>query len=454
MANPTNKGVGTGSAALYDYSVLNTATDKFFKGLGDNIDKKKLEKAKSDAKQKKINDQLAGKLGDYDPTKLRVADQDKAFGMYQGVKNKWNGRYGEISKDPQLANEYAEDMAKVKTFMGNSANSVKGFADQFVAINLVDSGFSKEKKKEAVAYFESEGATVDEAKKLGFWTRDMVTGDTLGKMDAAFANKGDVLYKMSQGSGPNALGQIVSHDIKTWLPDAEAIPKFKATITPEIMQDMDIMYPGLTYDEQVVKFYDKFKESRETKKRDFDAGKVPDAKDGGGGNGYGFGNDKFNFGSATIDLKNYSKDKKEIIRKKLLVDIAAINKKNLSKSDKKIAISKMKKEMADNAKAYTKVITTSKDGSTLPPITIKGVTGVVSEFGKRADGRWVMVRAVTKDENGVDITSRGDTQTDYIDKTLAAHLESTYNIGDLDEFHTYIGSRKNKQTKEVSYESK
>jgi hypothetical protein len=89
----------------------------------------------------------------------------------------------------------------------NKSNNSKG--DVLEIVNQVVLRWSKEKKKEAVAYFESEGATVDEAKKLGFWTRNMVTGNPLEKMDAAFSNKGEVLYKTSQGSRPNALGQIV-----------------------------------------------------------------------------------------------------------------------------------------------------------------------------------------------------------------------------------------------------
>jgi len=450
MANPTNKGVGTGTAVVADYGVLNTVTDKFFKGLDDNAANKKLAKDRANLIQKKAIDHLSGKLGEYDSSKVLYQDQIPLYELHQKNRNYWNGeKMAEAMKDPAVMKQYMDTIADEKRQIANSVNSVKPFEEFYKSMNSPESGFSTDKKAKVASYLASAGATMAGAKELGYLARDQVIGSINTKMEAAFSNKGEVLYKTSQGSRVNNLRQIVKYDIETWLDDAEAIPKFKATITPEIMQDMDIMYPGMSYDEQVVEFYNKFKESRETKKSKIDIGRAPaNTGDGDKKEVRGEGNSKYRYAFTDIPFNSNVEDARAQLRK----DIAKIKSEDEPSEDRTKRIEAAKEASRDKQAAGfpTKVITMKKlSAGAATPFAIDGAFGVISEIRYNKNKKWEVVRTLTKDNvNEGDFELSGTKIVSEITPTIMSHLESAHNITDLDDFYdTNFNKRNKKQTK-------
>ena len=144
--NPTSKGVGSGTAVLHDYSIINNATSKLFDNLRADRDAGAKKKDAAKAKQEAAEKQLRGELGDYDSSKIRIADRDSSLEMYQAIMRKYEGRYGDmINGDPEVSNQYRQDIGNLKNYMANSADSKAEFKAMDKAMNEPNSGFSTEK---------------------------------------------------------------------------------------------------------------------------------------------------------------------------------------------------------------------------------------------------------------------------------------------------------------------
>ena len=451
MANPTSKGVGTGTAVVTDYTGLNNTTANFFKGLNATRTAEGIKREKAEARRRKAEEQLEGKLGEYDPSKVREADRELLLQKYNAIKEKYAGRYGEILQgDPALANEYNSDMAMLKNFTYNSADSKDKFQKQYDAMIAPDSGFSQDKQQQAKEYMMAEGSTLEGMKELGLFTPDTVVGDVFGKMDNLFLDSGKELYKSSEGSYINGKGQAVRYDKQNWLPDNEALPIFKTTITsnPELMQDLNIMYPEMETGEKIQKFYDDYKESREITKNDYDVGRTPSDSDAGDG-GFGDKRDKFNFASRENDSS--VKPFKERLEEEL-----GERQDNESKDDYRARAKKIRNKLIKESKSLDSdlfssekggVITVAKkSGSALSPVTIDGKVGVISEMKKKNNGQWVVVRNITRDDLNGNVTVTGETVTDPVDDTISAHLESEYGISNVDDFYNLLEDKKNRNT--------
>lgn len=286
MTNPTSTGVGTGTAVLDDYSVLNQATSDFFKTYKADKEKAQAKKDAQAAERKKAEAQLKGSFGEYDPDKMRVADKKVALQRYNDIVKKYEGRYAEMVNGGPLLNEYNDDMANYRIFVSNSVESNNELKDFNAAIHEPDSGYSPEKIKAIDEYSLAEGSTMQGLQESGLYDRDQVIGDPLDKLDNLFKNKGETeLYNIEKGSYPNAKGQIVEYDKQNWLDESQALPKVKNAIqgNPELRKDLDLMYPGMDFDDQVQRFYDTYKENREDKKNYYDIGRAPEDRTSGTG---------------------------------------------------------------------------------------------------------------------------------------------------------------------------
>jgi len=264
MANPTNKGVGTGTAVVADYGVLNTVTDKFFKGLDDNAANKKLAKDRANLIQKKAIDHLSGKLGEYDSSKVLYQDQIPLYELHQKNRNYWNGeKMAEAMKDPAVMKQYMDTIADEKRQIANSVNSVKPFEEFYKSMNSPESGFSTDKKAKVASYLASAGATMAGAKEGGYLARDQVIGSIDTKMDAAFLDKGKVLYDFVDDGPDNATGKPGVKS-KKYIGDKAAYQVFKNIFAgnSELLQDLELTYPKIPFDQQVEKYVTGYMGSR------------------------------------------------------------------------------------------------------------------------------------------------------------------------------------------------
>ncbi len=410
MANPTSKGVGTGTAVVTDYTGLNNTTANFFKGLNTARTAEDLKKEKAAEKREKAEAELEGKLGDYDPSKVKEGDRELLMKQYNAIKAKYAGRYGEILQgDPALANEFYSDMGMLKNFTYNSADSKEKFRKQYDVMIAPGSGFSEDKFQKAKEYMMSAGSTEEGAKELGLFTPDTIVGDPLERMDGLLGDENKI-FEIKKGSYENKNRQIVKYDKKNWLPDEKAKPKFFAAIStnPRMMQDLNLMYPIdgeniKSHEDQMEAFYIKYKEVRDETLNEVNIGRTPSDSDDDGGE-FGDKRDKFNFairdsGDAFItDPLSTTKDS----------DVITISK---------------------------------KSGSPLSPITVNGTVGVISEIKRDDKGNFVMVRNITKDDLDGNVIVTGETVVDPINGTVEAHLESEYGIKDLESFSKELKNR-------------
>ncbi len=147
MANPGNKGVGTGTAVLFDPTQINKSTAKVFDDIGQAYKEKRARGDVEKAKRSKAEAEAEGRLGEYDPTKLRISDADPAKNMYLAIKKKYAGHYGDVLKgSPEWANAYAEDIANFKNFVAKSASTKSEMQDLYGKVTEVDSGYSPERQ--------------------------------------------------------------------------------------------------------------------------------------------------------------------------------------------------------------------------------------------------------------------------------------------------------------------
>ena len=239
-ANATSKGVGTGTAVIDDYGTLNRATSNFYKNRRLDEDKNEAKKAAADKLAKAANDELEGKLGDYDPNKLRIVDRDATFNMYQEVRNKYRGKYGKMAKDPALANAYREDMARVKNFAANSKDSKAEFQNFTKAMAQVGSGYSLERQKLIRDTLSQTGYTIQDFKDSDLYARDQVIGDQFGRIVDLIGGGEENLYEVTKPLITDAQGNVTQRETKAWKEDN--YKKFKTAImnNPEAIQDMNL----------------------------------------------------------------------------------------------------------------------------------------------------------------------------------------------------------------------
>jgi len=435
MKNPTNKGVGTGTAVVRNYDTLNSATSNFFKGLGDKVDKDNLKKEKDAIKKQAMVDQLSGKLGEYDPTKMRIADKDAALKMYNGIVNKYKGKYGEmLGGNPALTNEYNNDIARMKIFISDSASSVAGFAAERKAVFASDSGYSPEKQAEVMDYITSEGSTMDGYNKLGLGARDQVIGDPYKDMADKFQDSQSVFYtkvndRASQTTG--ASGEIS----RTWIDDADALVKFENAMTPDDKQNMNLMFPDVPLKERPEAYYQKWKSFIKNNEIENIPGNYKTSPEGGKPRpkGEGLGLSNYSAATAAYDEDEYYNERKDgIIAEwdvilKDIDNIASVSKRDAKRrkaeADRKAQLDALKNN------PVTKMLTLGKttDGRSLPPRTMGGKTQVFSEFIFKKDGWYAIVNNYTDDNTG-NPTIKGKTETVKVDKTLATHIKAAYNM--------------------------
>jgi hypothetical protein len=413
MANPGSKGVGSGTAVIDDYSRLNQVTDNIFANLREDQKANKKQKALDDAKKEKALGELRGDFGEFDTSKMRESDKETAVKMNEDGYKAFEGNWDKVlNGDPYWSNLYREHMNKQKIFISNSVESKTEMKELYSALNEPGSGYTTEKRKAMEDYMLATGSTMKDMKDKGLYAQDQVVGDPLGRMDEAFVAAGNVLYEKKKGSYINKDKEQVSYDKKVWQPDSEALPIFKATVSanPRIMNDLEIKYPGVEFDEQVQRFYDEYKTSRETNFNNVSVGRAPEDTSSNGG--WGDKRDKYDFGLSMEELRSRGGKSED-------AEIITIGKKNASQ---------------------------------LSPITVKGVVGTVSEIRKTHKGEWVVVRNVMKDDLSGGMTVTGETVNDPLDKTMKAHLESEYGITDIDSFSKELKARKsgnNSESKSV-----
>ena len=464
MKNPTNKGVGTGTAVVRNYDTLNSATSNFFKGLGDKVDKDNLKKEKDAIKKQAMVDQLSGKLGEYDPTKMRIADKDIALEMYNGIVNKYRGKYGEmLGGNPALTNEYNNDIARMKIFISDSASSVAGFAAERKAVFASDSGYSPEKQAEVMDYITSPESTMDGYNKLGLGTRDQVIGFPLNDMADKFQDKQSVFYakvndRASQTTG--ASGEIS----RTWIGDAEGLVLFKNALegSPKQLANMNIMYKNLPVEERPEAFFQDFK----THLKNNEIENIP------GGTRARTPGDKKTYGrnevlgSMRVGTADYSSgedielENKEVTEKykELARSFANKNSNNYipNVQDREAAQRELVKqrnaEVAENnsnPSVWALTFSKSSDaGGDLSPFTFGGKTHVISEIKKKKNGEfWMTSYAYKNEASRIDPNIIGEIKYTKVNNTLKSHFEDKLNIYDIDKYYANVIGRTGKGSK-------
>jgi hypothetical protein len=286
--NPTSKGIGTGSAQVFDYSRIDRAMANMFDTIGKKDAAAALKADEQQAKDEKAIAELSGKLGDYDVNNLRTVDVDSAVKMTNDSLKKYNGHWKEIlNGDPKWSNMYNEDIGNIKKFMAGSINSKEQFKKLYESADSLDSGYSDERKKSIKEYYLKPGATYEEAVELGLTSQDTIVGNPLSRVDDAFRASGDELYDFVNKAYTAADGSNSTRREKVWKEDSEAIPAFKSTIasSTRLMSDMNIKYPNMSFDDQVKAFYDEYKSSRqlETKDNSYRAAQIDNSSNSTGG---------------------------------------------------------------------------------------------------------------------------------------------------------------------------
>jgi hypothetical protein len=269
MANPSNKGIGTGAAQVYDYSRIDRAAENAMKVVGAKQAAIKNDEAVKD----KALRELQGDYGAYDTSNIREADKQPLIDSINEGRKLLNGHWADVvNGDPYWTSVYQNQVMQHKKAIGDSATMKTGMAAHYIKANESGSGYSPERIKRYDELALTPGVTVNQLKAEGLWGRDQVIGNMLVKADKAFVDKGNELYKKEDVSNTYADESSYSREEKKWLDDDEALPKFRKAIEgdAELMQDMNIKYSGLPMDEQVENFYNDYKASRinEWKKTD------------------------------------------------------------------------------------------------------------------------------------------------------------------------------------------
>ena len=415
MGVPSNKGINTGSAQVYDISRTGAAFDKFFSDKNKKSEAQR--KAGEAAKLKKdaAIKELSGEYSDYDVNKLQISDVDAFQAMISDLHKKYDGEWGGIlNNDPEVSNAYRNDIANIKKFAATSIDSkpqAQDFAKEIAGNPLYSDEFQENFSKN----YGTPGFDFNRELSEGNLKRDVARGDFYKNMNSLFVNKGDELYNEVDKSYTGKDGSFHSEKTKSWKTDDEAFPKFKETVgrDVEMMSDININYANLPEEERINAAYKDFKNASEiSERKTVDRAAKPD--DSGDVNGDGLGKSgKYDFAIRNEGSKIDPLDDESKIENVPDSDIITISK---------------------------------KSGSALAPFPYKGTVGIVSEIVKTKKGGWEVVFNVTKDDHGT-TTFTGETKTLPVDRTMESHLESEYGIKDLESFSNKLKRAKASDSK-------
>jgi len=266
MANPTNTGIGTGSAQIFDTSnvdnaISNLANIKFKKDAmyGEG-------QAKQQAKKQAELAEIQGEFKDFDRTKLRLSDYDLFTEKKNNLLKKYDGQWGKVlNGDPKLANEYRRDVDDIHRLISRSVDT-KGKVIEHLKLIEGNPLYSKAYVDKFKIMATTPDWNFEEALRNGELGRDQIRPDFMNNLSGLFVDNGQELYDVTKNEIPLGNGQTSVIDSKQWKPDEEAFPKFKATIgiDPEMLTDINIKYADIELPEERIKAaYDHYKISTE-----------------------------------------------------------------------------------------------------------------------------------------------------------------------------------------------
>lgn len=288
MANPSNRGIGTGSAQIFDTSRIDDAMNRLA-GIKANKDAMYAEGQEKARQQKdKAIAELQGQFADYDTNKLLLADVPEFQLKVQNINNKYDGKWGDILKgDPQLANQYRADLDEVKRFIARSVDA-KPKAQQHLKEITGNPLYSENYKKSYIERATAPGYNFDEDLRNGLLSRDTVRPDYINNLGSLFQGKGSELYDEKDISTVGKDGRMYAEKSKVWKSDDEAFPKFKTTVGSDIeaMTDINLKYSNLPQEERMKAAYDDYKQSTEIAKKEITFKAAPEDKDGEGKDPY------------------------------------------------------------------------------------------------------------------------------------------------------------------------
>jgi len=240
--NPTSKGVGSGTAVIHDYGAINKATTELFKNIRTDRaeDAKKKESAK--AKQDLAAKQLKGELGEYDSSKIRIADRDASLKMYQEIMRKYEGRYGDmINGDPEVSNQYRQDIGNLKNFMANSADSKAEISEKYKAA-VQDGRFSQKRLDALLNTKNVVGYTSNDAANAGLFSRDIARKNHVINLSKDLKES---WFKKAAGGVNRTDGSGYTSESLKIRPDSETLAEFTDYVAanPQIAEDMAITFP-------------------------------------------------------------------------------------------------------------------------------------------------------------------------------------------------------------------
>jgi hypothetical protein len=423
MSNPKSRGIGTGAAQVYDYSRIDRATENAMRILGAKEEAARARKAKDEAVKKKALKDLQGEYGDYDTSNIREADKQPLIDSINEGAKLMEGHWEDVvNGDPYWTNVYRNQVMNHKKFIGDSADQKVNASKVYAEAIKEDSGYSDDRIRAMQEMSAKPGVTISSFRDSGIHRRDMIVGDLFNKVDDAFSNSDTAMYNVIDKQYVNPDGGMSSRKQKVWLPDSEALTKFKTTIdgSPELQTDMSIKYGDLPLEDQYKAFYGDYKESRkdEELKTVFKATPTPKPTAGSGG---------FNLvGSA------FTADKGEGF-------VIANPKKSLQPISFTVPKRKGKPETVVNL--------------------------VPESFWKNKSGRWMVRGNVLKgswneltpeeqkkyasEEDYLATSAKGDVVNEPVNDNMAAKIEAQYGIGNLDE---YLKSLKGKPSSPTAEE--
>ena len=281
--NPQSRGIGTGAAQVYDYSRIDNAMNNAMNVVNR---KKERQADKEDAEQKEKDLALKKLRSDFKYDTSKIKDVDRAV-VEEKVKNlnaSMDGNWESVlNGDPKYSNMYRELTSEIKNYIADSADAKKEELALYNKAKEPNSGYSAEAVKNLENLWTTPGITPSMLREQGAYNRDTIIGNIFGKVDDAFHNENTALYKEIDTSYTDSKGGYNKQSGKKWLPDEEALPKFKKTVlgTPEIMQDMNIKYGELPEEERFEAFYNDYKTSRIDEQMSKSSGAAQERDSGG-----------------------------------------------------------------------------------------------------------------------------------------------------------------------------
>ena len=198
MANPSNRGIGTGTAQIFDTSNVDNAINR----LADIKFRKDAMygegQAKQQAKEEAAIAELRGEFKDYDTTKLRLPDVPVFQEKKNNILKKYDGQWGKIlNGDPQLANEYRRDMDDIKRLIAKSVDTkvkAQKHMDEIKGNPLYSEDYVRNYEQK---YTQPE-YVYDEDLRAGNLSRDQIRPDFMNNLSGLFVDEGQELYDINK----------------------------------------------------------------------------------------------------------------------------------------------------------------------------------------------------------------------------------------------------------------